>query len=49
MNEHHVIEDLEGQWLEDVHEEPLARYFAAQLVAAAPSGEAVEAATMEVM
>lgn len=33
VNEHHVIEDIEGVWLEDVHIGPLVAYFHSQLSA----------------
>ena len=31
LNVHHVIEDIESQWIEDVHRAPLVEYFAQQL------------------
>jgi thioredoxin reductase len=31
ISEHHVIEDLAARWMEDVHIEPLLRYFSRQL------------------
>lgn len=31
ISEHHVIEDLAAQWTEDVHIEPLLKYFSRQL------------------
>ncbi len=31
ISEHHVIEDLASEWLEDVHVEPLIEFFATQL------------------
>jgi hypothetical protein len=27
ISEHHVIEDLAAQWLEEVHTQPLLKYF----------------------
>jgi len=32
ISEHHVIEDLESEWLEEVHIEPLRKFFANELV-----------------
>jgi thioredoxin reductase len=34
LNTHHVIEDIESEWIEDVHVLPLIRYFEAQLAEA---------------
>ena len=33
INEHHVLEDLVGEWTEDVHRDPLLAYFKDCLVA----------------
>ena len=37
ISEHHVIEDFAAQWLEDVHIQPLQRYFSEDVMSAVRS------------
>lgn len=36
VSEHHIIEDLAAEWLEDVHIQPLVRYFAHEMAKPKP-------------